>query len=136
MQCGTLPSYAACVFNPSSTTVAANGTGSVSLQITTSQASAACGPAGMGGWEPVIPVLAVVFLPLVVRRRRGVLLVFAGLAAISAAALTACSSSGGGGGGSAPPPVSHTTPAGTYTIPVTVSSTGVQHTVTLTLVVD
>ncbi|HLY16565.1 MAG TPA: hypothetical protein VKR61_05045, partial [Bryobacteraceae bacterium] len=116
--------------------VAANGTGSVSLQITTSQASAAERPAGTGGWEPMIPVLAVVFLPLVVRRRRGLLMLVAGWMAVSVAGFTACSSSGGGGGGSAPPPVTHTTPAGTYTIPVTVSSTGVQHTVTLTLVVD
>lgn len=136
MQCGTLPSYATCVFNPSSATVAANGTGTVSLQITTSQASSAATPAGMGGWGAMLPLLAVVFLPLAVRRRRGVLMVVAGFVAISVAGFTACSSSGGGGGSSAPPPVTHTTPAGTYTIPVTVSSIGVQHTVTVTLVVD
>jgi hypothetical protein len=82
------------------------------------------------------PLLVIVWLPILRRGRRRVLLSFVALAFILATGLTACSSSGGGGGGSPPPPATHTTPVGTYSIPVLVSSTGVQHTVTLTLVVD
>ena len=132
LKCGTLPAYAACTFSPSSVTVAANSTGTATLQITTSQtSSSALQPLILGGW----PVLAVLMLPLALGRgRRALLPVMASV--LIGAALTACSSSGGGGGGTPPPPVNHTTPAGTYSIPVTVSATGVQHTVTLTLTVD
>jgi len=135
LACGALPAYAACVFNSSSTTITANSSGSMSLQITTSQA-AALAPRALRPWLGWTPVLAVAFWPLVLRRRRQLLLTLAGLLAIVAMGLSACSSSGGGGGGSPPPPLAHTTPAGTYSIPVIVSAIGVQHTVTLTLVVD
>jgi hypothetical protein len=136
LQCGTLPSYAGCVFNPSSTTVAGNATGSVNLQITTSHASTAARPVPIGRWEPLMPVFALVLLPLALRVRRRLLWPMLALSIAFVSGLTACSSSGGGGGGAPPPPVTHTTPAGTYTIPVTITSTGVQHTVSLTLVVD
>jgi hypothetical protein len=137
LQCGALPSYAACVFSSSSTTIGGNSSGSLSLQVTTSQPSADGRPGAIFRWQGWAPVLAIAFLPLALHRRwRGSLLGMTGLLAILAAGLTSCSSSGGGGGGTPPPPVAHTTPAGTYSIPVTVSSTGVQHTVTLTLVVD
>ena len=136
LACGSLPTYAACVFSPSSTTVSANGTGLAGLQITTSQASSAVLPARMGLWKPLAALCVVVWLPLARRRRRGLILALVGLSIFAAMGLTACSSSGGGGGGTTPPAAAHTTPAGTYSIPVIVSSTGVQHTVTLTLVVD
>ena len=136
LQCGSLPAYAACTFSPSSPTVSGSATGSVSLQITTSQASSAVRVIRVGGWQALPPLLAVLWLPVFRRVRRRALLPLAGLAITLAAGLSACSSSGGGGGGSPPPPVTHTTPAGTYTIPVTVSSAGVQHSVNLTLVVD
>jgi hypothetical protein len=42
----------------------------------------------------------------------------------------------GGGGGSTPTTQTLTVAAGTYTIPVTITSNGVQHAVNLTLVVD
>jgi hypothetical protein len=132
LKCGTLPAYAGCAFKPSSITVAANSTGTATLQITTSQtSSSALRPWIAGGW----PVLAVLMLPLAFRRRRRALLPILVLLLV-AAGLSACSSSGGGGGGTPPPPVTHTTAAGTYSIPVTISASGVQHTVTLTLVVD
>ena len=133
--CGTLPSYAACVFGSSTTTLTPNSSGSMSLQITTTQASAAQ-QAATGPWAGWIPMLAVAFMPLVLRRKRALLLGLAGLVAIASLGLSACSSSGGGAGGTPPAPVAHSTPAGTYSIPVTVSATGVQHTVTLTLVVN
>ena len=136
LQCGTVPTYAACVFSPSSTTVPANGTGSVTLQIATSQASSSAACPASGFWQPLAPVLAIMLLPWARRARRRVLFPVLALSFLFLPVLTACSSSGGGGGGTPPPPAKHTTPAGTYSIPVTVSSTGVQHTVTLTLVVD
>jgi hypothetical protein len=116
--------------------VPANGTGSATLQITTSQASSAARPLPMGRWS-LAPLLALVFVPFAWRARRRVLLPLLALAMALVSGLTACSSSGGGGGSTPPPnPITHTTPAGTYSIPVTISSTGVQHTVTLTLIVD
>jgi hypothetical protein len=136
LQCGSVPSYAACVFSPSSTTVSANGTGSITLKITTSQTSSAARPS-FGFWQSLPTFCVIVLLPIARRLRRRLLLPLLALAILFVSGLTACSSSGGGGGGGTPPsPVTHTTPAGTYSIPVTVSSTGVQHTVTLTLVVD
>jgi hypothetical protein len=134
-QCGTLPSYAACVFNPTGETVASGTTGTVILQVTTGKnATAEVRPPAFGTWT-VFPVsLALLVLPAAWRRRRFFLVSVFLLAALTA---TGCSSSGGGGGGTPPAsPTTHTTPAGTYSIPVTVSANGVQHAVTLTLVVD
>ncbi len=137
LQCGSLPSYAACSFSPSSLAVAAGSTGSPTLQVTTSQSiSSALRPVSLGGWEALPPVFAIILLPLALRGRRRMILPMLGVALLGAAGLTACSSSGGGSGGTPPPPVTHTTPAGTYSIPVTIGASGVQHTVTLTLVVD
>jgi Abnormal spindle-like microcephaly-assoc'd, ASPM-SPD-2-Hydin len=137
LACGSLPSYAACVFSPSSTSVSANGTGSAGLQITTSQASSAALPAHIRLWRPLTALCVVVLLPLATRRRRRALILpFLVVSILIASCVTGCSSSGGGGGGTTPPSAAHTTPPGTYSIPVIVSSTGVQHTVILTLVVD
>ena len=137
LQCGTLPSYAACSFSPSSLTVAADSTGTPTLHITTSQSSSsALRPAFLGGWQALSADFrdrdASIGLAPPAALDSAVL----GIALLAAAGLTACSSSGGGSGGTPPPPVTHTTPAGTYSIPVTISANGVQHTVTLTLVVD
>jgi hypothetical protein len=134
-QCGTLPSYAACVFNPTSETVAAGTTGTAILQVTTGQsATAEVRQPAFGTWT-VFPVgLALLVLPAAWRRRRFFPVSVFLLAAL---AVSGCSSSGGGGGGTPPSsPTTHTTPAGTYSIPVTFSANGVQHAVTLTLVVD
>jgi hypothetical protein len=135
LQCGSLPVYAACVFSPSTVTIGAGATGTAGLQITTSQSgSSALRPISLG-WQALPPALAILILPLAGRRRARALSGFVALLLL-ASLVTACSSSGGGGGGTPPPPVTHTTPAGTYSIPVNVSANGIQHTVTLTLVVD
>jgi hypothetical protein len=135
LQCGTLPSYAVCEFSPSSLSVAGNATGTANLQITTTQASSAIVlPAALGGWKGLSLAMGILILPLALRRRRRMLLPL--LALIVAVGFWGCSSSGGGGGSKPPPPLTHTTPAGTYPISVNVSAYGVQHTVTLTLVVD
>ncbi len=136
LQCGSLPAYAACVFNPSSETLSGGTSGTVSVHITTSQASSALQRAGIGSWPSLTPFIAIAFFPLLGRRRRRTLIPLLALAIALVSGVSACSSSGGGGGGSAPPPVTHSTPAGNYPVTVTVSSTGVQHTVALALVVD
>ncbi len=134
LSCGTLPSYAACVFSPSSETVASGATGTVSLSVTTTQASASLAPGWRSGWRGLPVAFVLVFAPWLWRRRR-ILLTLVWLLAV-AIGLGGCSASGGGGGGTAPPPVTHTTPAGTYTIQVNVTADGVCHAVAVTLVVD
>jgi hypothetical protein len=47
-----------------------------------------------------------------------------------------CAESGGGTGGDPGDGSGAITPVGTYSIPVTVTSTGVSHNITLTLTVD
>ncbi|HEY1987317.1 MAG TPA: choice-of-anchor D domain-containing protein [Terracidiphilus sp.] len=133
--CGSLPTYAACVFNPSSETIAANSTGTAALQLTTSQTTATLiSPQLFKGWHVLPVAFGFLLVPFAWRRRKPywavVVLLFL------AVSFSGCSSSGGGGGGSSPPPVSHSTPAGTYIIPVAITSNGVQHTISLTLIVD
>ncbi len=135
-QCGKLPSYAACTFNPTTEDVAAGATGTEAVQITTGQASSAqvVAPSSDGG-RVLTLAFAALILPLAWRRRK--LRFPVALLAILLLGFSGCSSSGGGSGGTPPSsPTTHTTPAGTYSVPVTVTSNGVQHAVTLTLVVD
>jgi hypothetical protein len=133
-QCGTLPSYAACTFNPSTENVAVGATGTEAVQITTGKASSAQVVSGAG--RSLTLAVALLILPLAWRRRR--LRFPVAVVAIGLLGFSGCSSSGGGSGGTPPPssPTNHITPAGTYSVPVTVVSNGVQHAVSLTLVVD
>ncbi len=129
-QCGTLPAYSTCTFNPGTLSISANTTGNEVVEIATGQTTAArsLSPAG---WPVALPLACgVLFL---VRRRRAVLLVT--LLAIFACGITSCASSNGSG---TKPPSSGSgvTPAGTYTIPVTATSNGVSYSVSLTLIVD
>jgi len=132
--CGTLPSNVLCTFSPTSTTATAGVEGYVSISISTGKAKAAL-EGGPAKWRMLPMLCGLVVLPLALRRRRKllamlVLLVVVTLAASSCASAGLSSSGGSGGSGS-----TTTTPAGTYTIPVTVTSTGVSHSVTLTLTV-
>jgi hypothetical protein len=136
-QCNALPSYAACVFNPATNSVAANATGTETVQITTSQATAMTAPAPLKAqWEVVSFACGLVLLPIAVRKRRRLLSLVV-LLVLAVCGLSSCSSSGGGGGGTpTPTPTTHTVTPGTYSVPLVVTSNSVQHTVTLTLVVD
>lgn len=135
-QCNSLPQYATCVFSPTTLNVADGTTGTETLQITTSQATAALErTGGMPAALPLSLACGLFLLPLACRRRRAWLLVLLGVA-LAMAGAGGCSGSGGGGGGTPPPPTSSDTPTGTYSIRVVSTSNGVQHTVTLTLVVD
>src|SRR6202035_1115323 len=105
------------------------------VQITTSQASGMAIPAPWTpGWRAIAVAGGVLVLPLATRRRRKLLATVVLLVAM--AALSSCAGSGGGGGGTAPPPTSHNVAPGSYSISLMVNSGPVQHTVTLTLVVD
>jgi hypothetical protein len=133
-QCGTLPTYAACTFSPAMETVSANSTGTDILEVATSQTTASLQrPADSPGFAS-LPIFCVLLLtPWAWRRKRALGLML--LLILLVSGVSSCASSGGGGGSNSPP-LSKTTPAGTYSIPVTVSSNGVSHVVTLTLVVD
>jgi hypothetical protein len=132
-QCGALPQYAACVFNPSTLSVTGNVAGQAIVQITTAQSLADVERPAWG--RTALPLsLGLVLIPLVARRRRRQWLL--AVMVICAAGISSCSSASGGAGSSPPPPQTHDVAPGTYTIPVTITSDGVQHAVNLTLVVN
>jgi hypothetical protein len=133
--CGTLPANALCLFNPPTTTVSAGATGSVTVGISTEKATLARA-ASPAAWRMLPLACGLLLLPLgLVRRRKSLLLIV--LLAVLAGSVSSCTSSGGGtGGGSGGSGSSSATPPGTYTVPVTVSSTGITHAVTLTMTVD
>ncbi len=132
LQCGSLPSYSSCTFNPPGESLTANTTGKELVEIATgvSSSSRLTRPAL---WPALPLACGLVLVPLALRRRLRALLLVVLLTAV-AGGVSSCTSSGGGL--VTPPPHSGLTPAGTYSIPVTVSSGGIQHQVTLTLTVD
>lgn len=136
--CSTLPANALCLFSPTSTTVSAGATGNVTVGISTGKPGLARSdiPAG---WRMLPLACGLLLLPLAFGRCRNALTLIVLLAAI-AGGVSSCTSSGGGTGGgssgSGGSGSSSATPPGTYTIPVTVSSTGISHAVTLTMTVD
>jgi hypothetical protein len=134
-QCSGLPNYAVCLFNPSNLSVMANSSGTETVQITTSQSSAAM---ERRGWrDAALPVsfgVGLLLVPLARRRKRGAWLAFVLLAC--AGAFAGCAGSGGGGGSTPPAPTTHTVAPGTYAVSVGVTSNGVSHAVKLTLAVD
>jgi len=148
LRCGTLPSNTLCSFSPASETISGGATGTVAVKLSTGQSvSAVLNPQR----APTAPGV-VRFLPMVCgllpflwfwgskagRKGRSFFLLVA-LFAIIVGGVAGCVSSGGGAGASrngALSAGSSPTPAGTYSIPVTVSSNGVSHQLTLTLIVD
>lgn len=142
LSCTTLPLNATCAFSPSSPTVGSGTTGNVTLQISTGIVAA--GIRDQRKESPIAPlVCGLALLSLGWRRRRRALLVF-WLAMLIVTGMTSCTSSGptsgggsgGGSGGSGSGGGSTSTPAGTYSVPVSATADGVQHSVTVTLVVD
>ena len=136
--CSSLPAHSACSFNPGTEAIAANASGSVTVQIATGVPStSAQNHAAQGGTslrKILFLALSAFVLPLWIKRTRfravSIILLF-----IAIAGITSCAGSGGGGGGT-PPVNPNNTPAGTYSVVVTVTSSGVSHKVTLTLTVD
>jgi hypothetical protein len=132
--CGTLPANALCLFSPSTQSLDAGVQGNVVVEISTGSSSTArFEPPGLFRAAPLL--CGLLLLPFALTRRRRIFLL-ALLAVILAGGVTSCTTSGGGSGGSGRSGSGSTTPPGTYTIPVTVSSTGVSHSVNLSLTVD
>jgi hypothetical protein len=136
LQCGTLPANAFCLFNPNGETLASGVQGNVIAEISTGQSALSARANGAAPWRALPLACGLLLLPLAVMRRRKALLV-AALVAILAGGVSSCTSAGViSGGGSGGQGGGSSTPTGTYSIPVTVSSTGVSHSVTVTLTVD
>ncbi len=134
--CGTLPANTGCTFNPTGTTVNSGATGNVTVAIATGKGSTAYLETP-NGWHTLPLVCGLLLLPCALVRRRKVLLQLV-LLMMAVGAISSCSGSSGGstGGSSGGSGTGSATPAGTYKVPVTVTSTGVSHAVTLTLTVD
>jgi len=146
--CGTLPTDALCLFNPTTQTLNAGVQGNVLVEISTSSALVRLQrpqfgspvPAGQGPPRPafwrVLPLsCGLLLLPLAIRRRRKIFQLVV-LLAVLACGVSSCTSSGGGTGGTGGNGGSGGTPTGTYTIPVTVTSVGISQSVNVTLTVD
>ncbi len=139
-QCGSLPANATCVFNPSTESLPIGTQGNVEVEIFTGSSGPTArieGPAPRRELRDIAPLACgLLLLPLALwKRRKGFLLV--ALAVSFGLGVSSCTSSGGGtGGGGGGQNNSSQTPAGSYTIPVTVTSTGVSHSVNLSLTVD
>jgi hypothetical protein len=136
--CTTLPSIAACAFSPASPTAGSGAAVNVVLQISTGTVAASV--RGKRSGSPVATLICgLALLTLGWRRRRKAMLLW-GLALLLATGVTSCTSAGptssGGSGGDGGGGGSTSTPAGTYSVPVSATADGVQHSVTLTLVVD
>jgi hypothetical protein len=150
LACGSLPKDAVCVFNPPSETLNSGVAGNVIVGVSTGSAtgsltgndSRAGRRKASGGWGVVPLVCGLLLLPLGWRRNRrmmktaGRVALLVLLLAFLAGGVASCTISGGGGGSGPGSGDSGQTPAGTYTIPVVVTSMGVSHSVTVTLVVD
>jgi hypothetical protein len=133
--CGALPANAVCTFNPAGETLDTGVEGDVTAEISTGQSSAFTPSGALPGWRALPLVCGLLLLPLALVRRRRLLLLVA-LMVLLAVGITSCTSSSGGTGGSPPGGNGANTPPGSYTIPVTVTSTGVSHPVNLSLTVD
>ena len=133
--CGTLPANAVCSFNPGSETLNPGVQGNVTVEIVTGQSSSVARAGESFGWRAVPLLCGVLLLPFALVRGRRFLLL-AALLCVLATGASSCTSSSGGTGGSSPGGNGSSTPAGTYAIPVAISSTGVSHAVNVTLTVD
>jgi len=135
--CGTLPANAICVFNPVSETLNSGVTGNLTVGISVGKAATSARLNGTAAWNLVPAACVLLLLPLGWTRRRRVLLGCLVLAVL-VGGVSSCTSSGGGsggGGGSTGGGGSGATPSGTYSVPVNVTSAGVQHSLTVTLIV-
>jgi len=134
-QCGSLPPNASCTFNPTSEGIPANLSGNLVVEIATGLSQTSARSSRPSPW-PVLPLLCgVVLVPFGLRRRRKVLLLVA-LLAILAGGVSSCTTSGVISAGNIPSTGPGITSPGTFPVVVTATSNGVQHQVTLTLIVD
>lgn len=137
--CSGLPTESSCSFNPSTVTLAANGTAQTTLTIMTTAPSAVVpaigNPPKMGAWRHNAGAIALACLLLCLtavafayrgrQRRWGLALVFTAFALVFASA--GCGGGGGGGGGNGL--TNPGTPTGSKVITVTITVNGVTQTV-------
>jgi hypothetical protein len=139
--CGTLPTGALCLFNPTTQTLNAGVQGNVLVEISTTANTARLEKPELGRpglWRSLPLTCGLLLLPLAIRRRRKIFQL-AVLLAVLACGVSSCTSSGGGtsgGGGSGGSGGSGGTPTGTYTIPVTITANGISHAAALVLTVN
>jgi hypothetical protein len=134
-QCGSLPAYSSCIFNPAIEIVPANTTVNVTVEIATGLTTTSTNSSPPLLW-PALPLACGLLLaPFALRRGRKALLLLA-LLTILMGGGSSCTSSGIISGGTVPGSGSGTTAAGTYPVVVTATSNGIQHQVNLTLIVD
>jgi hypothetical protein len=138
--CGSLPANAVCTFNPASTNISPGASGSVTVAIATGRTSTARADTP-ATWRTLPLICGLLLAPWALLRRRRVLLHFI-LLVLIVTGISSCSGSsggspvGGGPGGGGGSGNNSATPAGTYHVPITVTSMGVAHAVTLTMTVD
>jgi len=138
LSCGVgLPSNTTCTFPGStgnSVTIVGSNTDSVTVQMSTTSSTARL--SRPGGWAALPLLCGLVLLPFGWRRPRRLLLLLV-MTAIITGGVCSCSGSGGGtGGGGGGGGGGGSTPAGTYTIPISATSMGVTQSVNVTLTVD
>jgi hypothetical protein len=144
--CDALPANAVCVFSPATETLTAGAIGNVAVTISTGSTTSLLRLKGRRGWGALPLVCGLLLLPLGWKSRRKALhgLFLLALVAVLAGGVASCVKSGGGtgsgtGGSGGSGGAAGTTPAGTYSVPVTVTSkvpAGVSHGTTLMLTVD
>jgi centrosomal CEP192-like protein/ASPM-SPD-2-Hydin domain-containing protein len=158
-QCGTLPTNALCTFNPTTETLNGGVQGNVLVEISSGNAAAARlespdfatsnvarlraekqnSAKTAGGrnnlWRALPLACGLFLIPLAYRRQRKMFLL-AVLAAFFTCGVSSCVSSGGGTGGTGSKGGGSDTSPGTYTIPISITSTGITRSVNVTLTVD
>jgi hypothetical protein len=134
-QCSSLPPNSACTFNPASEGIPANVSGNEVVEIATGLTETTAHASQPPSW-PVVPLACGLALAPFALKRRRKFLPLAVLLAILAGGVTSCTSSNVISGGTVPGSGSGITSPGTFPVVVTATSNGVQHQVTLTLIVD
>jgi len=158
-QCSALPANALCIFNPATETLSSGTESNILVGISTGNAaearlespdfetpnmarlsaerpsSAKTADGHRDLWHALPLACGLFLIPLVFRRHRKMFLL-AVLAAFFTCGVSSCVSSGGGSGSGAGKGGGSNTPPGTYTIPVSVTSTGITRSVNVTLTVD
>jgi hypothetical protein len=127
--CGTLPSAASCSFAPATLTFTGGATAQTStLTFSTTSARAAL-ERPMDRRLPMVAFAGLLLLPLATRRRRlkGILLMLIMLGSLATLAVSGCGSSGS---------LTTNTPAGAYSVPVTLTGATATNPLTLQVTVQ
>lgn len=144
--CTNMPTDASCSFSPSSVTLAANGTATSTLTISTAASSHLIPADHTGPWKitPLLLTVAAILCFFLLAAARKQIRWSTALSALAIGLLLACGACGGGGsssnnngGGGGGSGSGNTTPAGLYTgITITVSSGSTTHTIPIAINVE